>query len=96
MEYGRSVFEDRTDGGTIKFNDVHNWNASSFQEGDNYYYYCYFYYYKYNQDINCAFLLPTKIKIKSKSGLERELGKSIWFERVPVKCISHRQPSTKL
>ena len=31
MEYGRSVFEDRTDGGTIKFNDVHNWNASSFQ-----------------------------------------------------------------
>ena len=34
MGYGRSVIEDGTDGATIKFNDVHNWNASSFQEGD--------------------------------------------------------------
>ena len=34
MEYGRIVFEDGTDGGTIKCNDVHNRNASSFQEDD--------------------------------------------------------------
>ena len=34
MECEKSVFEDGTNGGTIKFNDVHNWNASSFQEGD--------------------------------------------------------------
>ena len=34
MEYERSIFENGTDGGTIKFNDVHNWNASSFQDGD--------------------------------------------------------------
>ena len=74
MEYGRSVFEDGTDGGTIKFNDVHNWNASSFQEGDNNYYYCYFYYYKYNQDINCVFYYQLKLILKANLVWNMNLG----------------------